>query len=386
MINKLAAIIYCFVILPIISTNQLTEDPNPVFLDNFENQSNDRTINRTYPVWENGAYLKVFLEKENVFSGQKALGIQIISANPINGSIHGSIYHSIQGMYNSWENGSAVRFWINNPSKNSIYISFNFKEKFREYWAVADSGLFYLQNNNVITQRNISYSNLLIPGGFTGHVIIPFKSFAVPTWNTGQTNNIMDLGNIESYAFGVNVDQTSPRTIYLDDFEVMGETEFFNLEIQGVNRIQIPASGQHVEQFNTTLSELGKPGAEFVDVEWSILEPSDPRLQIDSKGSLIIPADSTSGDVVLIAKYTEKNLILSAQYVVTLLGKSSSDTVNPSAVGETTPVAIQKSSYDDFSARFDQWTTNNRSLFVVISVLVIVVFLFLLSTIQQKLK
>jgi hypothetical protein len=378
---------YIFILLlPLSSPSLSTENPNSIYFDDYENQISNRTITRTYPVWENGANLKVFLETENVFSGQKALGIQIISANPSNGSFHGSIYHSIPGMYNSWENGSAVRFWISNPSDNPIPVTFNFKEKFREYWSVADSGLFYLQNNNVITQRNISYSNLLIPGGFTGHVIIPFKSFAVPTWNTGQTNNIMDLGNIESYAFGVTVDQTSPRTIYLDDFEVMGETEFFNLEIQGVNHIQIPASGQHVEQYNTTLAELGEPGAEFVDVEWSILDPPDPAAQIDSKGSLIIPADSSSGDVVLIAKYKEENLILSAQYVVTLLGKTSSDAVNPSAAEETTPGAIQKSSYDDFSARFDQWTTNNRSLFVVISVMVIVVFLFLLSTIQQKLK
>lgn len=386
MITKIIAGFIFILSLPLFSPSLSTENPNSVFFDDYENQISNRTITRTYPVWENGANLKVFLETENVFSGHKALGIQIISANPSNGSIHGSIYHSIPGMYNSWENGSAVRFWISNPSDRPIPVTFNFKEKFREYWSVADSGLFYLQNNNVITQLNISYSNLLIPGGFSGHVVIPFKSFAVPAWNTGQTNNILDLGNIESYAFGVTVDQTSPRTIYLDDFEVMGETEFYNLEIQGVNRIQIPPSGQHVEQYNTTLAELGKPGAEFVDVEWSILDPFDPLLQIDSKGTLIIPADSTAGDVVLIAKYTKENHILSAQHVVTLLGKTSTDAVKPLAAEETTPVVIQKSSYDEFSARFDQWTTNNRSLFVAISVLAVVVFLFLLSTIQRKLK
>jgi len=67
---------------------------DPIFLENFSRTLSERALKRDYPVWENGAILNIFLEKEIFNSGGKSLGIEIVSPNPNNESNIGSFYRA----------------------------------------------------------------------------------------------------------------------------------------------------------------------------------------------------------------------------------------------------------------------------------------------------
>lgn len=373
-------------VLLILSTLAFTQ-AETIFSDDFESHINEAKLKRDYQVWENGAVLRIFLEEETVNSGEKALGVEIISSNPYNNSNNGSIYRSLGIFQDNWSGATGIRFWISNPNENPLLISFNLKERYREYWAVAENGVFYFQNQaGVISQQEILYNNLPIPAHFQGWVIIPFVSLAVPDWNTAKSNDILDTNKIESYSFSVEVGEITSLVFFMDDIEVFKQNTFSTLSIDGVEHIQIPRSGELLESFSAHLGSLASQTTEGVTVNWSIQEPHDPAVSINEEGVLRIPADSLNSVINLVAQYDTPEFILMNTFDVTLEGGEVTEGEEPPTIEVTSPAVDQVSDYENFLAKFDTWTTENRALFVVLLILGVTFFLFILSIIERKLK
>ena len=360
---------------------------SPVFFDDFEKYINDKDIKKAYTVWEDGAVLNVTLQNNRVHSGKQALEVEIVSPNPNNQSINGSIYHILPKSQRSWTQGSQVRFWVNNTGKNTLLLSFNFKEEFNEYWAINSSGVFFLQSEEGdLLQQEILYGNLPIPANYQGFVVIPFYSFTVPDWNTARGDHIMNLARIESYAIAVNIGEASPSTFTIDDIEVSAFDEMKTLEIQGVKTILVPPSSEHREQYTALLSYPVKNTSENVSAAWSLRQPFDPLIKIDDKGNLTIPAGIQSSSVILAATYTSQENSLTKEFNVILENGQSSPEEQITLETPAEQNLIVDSTDNQSSKAFETWVTENRVLFVIISVGAILLILSLLSLFQRRIK
>jgi hypothetical protein len=368
---------------PLPQTSQM-----PVFFDSFENYSRDRDIQKSYTVWKNGAVLEVSLQQSLLSSGKQSLRVEIISPNPNDQSVNGSIYHIIPGNKRNWLGGSGVRFWLDNPSDEKLLLSFNFKEEFNEYWAISDRGeYFFLQNSDGnLLQRQIEYGNLPIPAWYQGLVLVPFNCFLVPEWNTARGDRVMNLKRIESYAISVNIGNEFPRTFSIDDIEILPPTDFEVLEIQGASSIQIPASGEYREQYTIRHTSPANGISQPVSAIWSLRQPQDALIKIDNNGSLTVPAGALGESVTLTATYPSAEYIVTDEFIVTLTGGQSAIAQPPISNSVEAPYQPQKSAYELFSSNFEAWAVEYRPLFVVISIGVILLLLLLLSLFQRRLK
>jgi len=294
--------LFILIFLPaVLAFNPIHE---PVFEQNFEEISHNRHLNRDFQVWENGALLELFLEKSNVNSGENGLRIVAKSSNPINQAMDGSVYQTLPSSNRNWSGAAGVQFWIKNPNPTEILITFNFKELFSEYWAVADHGIYYLSTQQgIFQQQDILYNNLPIPAYFEGFLIIPFESFSVPEWNTAISNGVMDLDKIDSYAFGIRVDNITPFSIYIDDIIILGETDFTELKITGPERILIPSSGELIETFSAAIRNQVDQIEDEDQIQWSIQKQAPEFVTLTPGGKLSIPAGTESGIVLLSAAY-----------------------------------------------------------------------------------
>jgi hypothetical protein len=360
---------------------------SPVFFDDFEEYLNNKDIKKAYIVWEDGAVLNVTLQNTRVYSGKQALDIEIVSTNPSNQSINGSIYHILPRSQRNWSQGSQIRFWVNNTSENNLLLSFNFKEEFNEYWAINSSGVFFLQSEEGdLLQQEILYGNLPIPANYRGFVVVPFYSFTVPDWNTARGDRIMNLARIESYAIAVNIAENSPSTFTIDDIEVLAFDEMKTLEIQGVKSILVPPSGEHREQYTAFLSSLAKNTSENVSAIWSLRQPYDPLIKIDSKGNLTIPAGIQSSSIILAATYTSQENSITKEFTIVLDNGQSSPEERTALETLDKPTQVVDSTDYQSSKAFEAWATENRVLFVIISVSAILLILSLLSFFQRRIK
>ena len=164
-----------------------------IFIDDFESLQNDRELRQNYTTWEDGALIEASLTREFFHSGEKAIRVEMKGINPTNESTNGSLYHTLNSWQNNWNGGTGLRFWIKNDADEPLLLNFNFKEKYNEYWAIAQQGIFYFEDETGnLVQQDIYYSNLLIPGGYEGKVMIPFSSFEVPDWNTARGDETMN--------------------------------------------------------------------------------------------------------------------------------------------------------------------------------------------------
>jgi len=353
-----------------------------IFNDDFDDYFIKTNFKRDVQVWENGAVLNLFLEKSFVNSGDNALGVQIVSANPANKSIFGSVYRPLQLFEDNWSGGTGLRFWIKNPNQSSLLLSFNLKERYSEYWAVADEGLYYFADRDgALTQQPIQYGNLVIPADFEGFAIIPFASLSVPEWNTAKSNHSLDLNEVESYAFSVTVGEITPFTFYIDDVAIIQQEIFATIPLEGAAYIQIPQSGEHVESYTAKLGSLGNQAIEEVEVAWSIQGSYDPRLAITDEGLLTVPADVEGGQVTLVAKYESSGLSLVNTMNVVLAGNGAEiDKMPESAEGSEIVENYSRTS------AFDTWASENRAIFIVLLILGVMLFLMILSAVERKLR
>jgi len=391
MVNKKRSICFLCIGLGLLSTLAFiplqNEPESPVFFDDFEKYLNNNDIKKAYIVWEDGAVLNVTLQNTHVHSGKQALDVEIVSINPNNQSINGSIYHILPRSQRSWSQGSQIRFWVNNASENALLLSFNFKEEFNEYWAINNSGVFFLQSEEGdLLQQEILYGNLPIPANYQGFVVIPFFSFTVPDWNTARGDCIMNLARIESYAIAVNISENSPSTFTIDDIEVLAFDEMKTLEIQGVESILVPPSGEHREQYTAFLSSLAKNTSEEVSAIWSLRQPYDPLIKIDGIGNLIIPAGIQSSSVILAATYPSQGNSITKEFTIVLdNGQSSPEEQIALEIPDKPTQFVDSTDYQSSKA-FETWATENRALFVIISISAILLILSLLSLFQRRIK
>jgi len=327
------------------------------------------------------------MQNTHVHSGKQALDVEIVSTNPNNQSINGSIYHILPRSQRSWSQGSQIRFWVNNASENALLLSFNFKEEFNEYWTINNSGVFFLQSEEGdLLQQEILYGNLPIPANYQGFVVTPFYSFTVPDWNTARGDRIMNLARIESYAIAVNIGENSPSTFTIDDIEVLAFDEMKTLEIQGVESILVPPSGEHREQYTAFLSSLAKNTSEEVSAIWSLCQPYDPLIKIDDKGNLTIPAGIQSSSVILAATYPSQGNSITKEFTIVLDNGQSSPEEQIALETPDKPTQVVDSTDYQSSKTFETWATENRVLFVIISVSAILLILSLLSLFQRRIK
>ena len=360
------------------------ESAIPVYRDDFEKYTSDRNIQKAYTVWEDGATLKVSLQKNVAHSGRQSMRVEIVSAHPTNNSINGSIYHVVPLLQRNWSRATGIRFWVDNSTEKPLLLSFNFKEEYNEYWAIAGNGNFFLQpEDSTLRQQNIEYGNLPIPAEYAGFVIVPFSNFAVPEWNTARGNKEMDLKRIESYAFAINIGTDYPRSFWIDDFEVLDQKNYETLTIQGSSRIQVPPSGEHREQYTAHIFSSATNTSIEVKPRWTVNKPADPVIRIDEVGGLFIPAGIKSDQVVLSAIYSNTDVTIIDEFVVILAGH---ELQSPTPITQRIPVEATPNAYERFSSSFENWAVVNRPLFVLLIIAALVIILGLLSLFQRRIK
>jgi hypothetical protein len=358
---------------------------NPIEIDNFEKYSSDIDIQKAYAVWNDGALLDVFIQEQ---SGDQSMRVDIISPNSVNQSTNGSIYHVLSGSLRNWSDGSAVRFWVNNSFDKPLLLSLNFKEAYNEYWAIANQGVFFLQDDEgSLLQQGIEYGNLPLKANYQGWVLIPFFSFDVPEWNTARGDRILDLARIESIAFSVNIGEDYPRSFSIDDIEILPLTDLKPLDIQGSRSIQVPASGEHHELYSAFLVSPVDDSSQPVDVLWSLADPHDGLISIDENGDLIIPAGVQEPSVTLSVTFPSMDNPITEMIKVELTGSQLTPTENAAAQSATAiPFQPTISAYDQFSQNFEVWAVQNRPLFVILSVGAVLLILIILTLLQRRLK
>ena len=353
------------------------------YLDTFEHYVTTKLVQQAYQVWEDGARLEVSLDSNKVGIGAKSLRVDVISPNPMDNVTSGSLYHSLPLNRRDWSNSSGFRFWISNPSKDSLWLTFNFKESYNEYWAVTPGAPFLINNgNSSFIQLECQYGNLVIPSEFVGWVTIPIESFSVPEWNTARGDKQLQLSSIESFALGVTVQNDYPRTFFLDNIEVLSPG-FVIPVINGVKEIEIPSSGELLNKFQL----IDRTKGNGQSVEWNVEASNNKDLSITQDGSLIVPSTAKAGFVTITASTisTGQTNIISEKIQITGGAFPITEDQSLDASYDIVPVPT-KSEYEKFASDFEKWAMDYRPLFVIISVSLVVLFIFLLSRFQNKLK
>jgi hypothetical protein len=273
---------------------------------------------------------------------------------------------------------------VENTNPKPLLLSINFKEEYNEYWAISGNGKFLLQaGDGILHQRNIEYGNLPIPANFKGFITVPFSNFAVPEWNTARGDKQMDLKRIESYAFAVNIGSDYPYSFWIDDFEVLAQSDYKTLTIQGSSHIPVPPSGEHREQYSALLHSSATNSSIEVKAIWAVIQPADPAIRIDEVGGLFIPAGTRRGQVNLSAIYSATDITIKDEYTVNLAGN---ELPSPTPVTQKMPVEPTPSDYERFSSSFENWAVVNRPLFVLLIITALIIILILLSLFQRRMK
>lgn len=355
----------------------------PIYTDDFEGYVNTYQLQKAYSHWEDGAELEVALDHTHGDGAGNALQIRVVGPNSYDGQKSGSIYHSLPLLSRNWTGGAGVAFWLSNPSDDVLWLTFNFKEAHNEYWSVtAGSPLFFDDGNGLYIQSECQYGNMVIPAQFKGRVVIPFASFSVPDWNTARGDFKLQTRSIESFAFGITLNNDYPRTFYFDTFEVLGEGDMPAV-ILGESVVRVPGSGEHRETYNLSNSSTIQENAG----SWDVMSPSNNALTIDQDGVLNVPAGSVDETIFVeyeLGKDAENRVVRLPVLLVTEIGGGDENGNDPA---ESVPSAlIEKSDYDRFAEDFETWALENRPLFVTISVFLVVLAIYTLSFFQNKLK
>ncbi len=363
-----------------------------IYLEDFESYNTDRQLSRAFTTWEDGADIRVTIEDTSTSSGRQAMRVDGFAPHPGTGNRNGSIYHVLARSERDWTDASGIQFWILNPEPENFSLSINFKEEYNEYWALGNSGVYYLlEPDGVLRQRELNYGNILIPPEFEGFVRIPFHGFEVPEWNTAHGDRILDLERIESYAFGFSADSEIQRWLSIDDIGIQSEINYERLELQGASQVSVPLSGEHREKYAALLGDLEFDDPLMVRVAWALADSPDPAIQIDNNGWLVVPAGAKGGNLILRARTTGSEPYLENSYEVFLdaetpaAEEASADAASLDEVSESVP-GVSDTAYDEFSDTFETWAYENRPVFVLLSVGAILAVLFLLTLFQRKLK
>jgi hypothetical protein len=331
--------------------------------------------------------LRLSIEKGYINSGSHAMQVDIQGPNPNTHATSGSIFHLLQPADNDWHNGIGTRFWIYNQSKHPLSLSINFKEKFNEFWAVADSGVYYLltEDGNFL-QQEIDYGNLIIPAFYHGYVYIPFESFAVPSWNTAIGDEIMDLTNIDSISLAMNVTVAELQRFSIDDLAVLTNNNTLPPVLSGNNNISIPASGRHQEQYLAALP--ASVSSSSITQHWDIVDKENTLANIDKDGWLTISNEVAPAVITILHNYILDNQKVNTLYEVRFVDPNADvETTEESIVSdEVEAIKEENATYQQFSDNFDQWASENRAWFVVIAIFIILVLIASFSVIQNRLK
>ena len=353
-----------------------------LYKETFEQYVTTKLVQQAYQVWEDGARLEVNLDTNKEGVGTKSLRVDVIGPNPLTNATSGSIYHSLALTQRDWSNSSGFRFWFKNPSNDSLWLTFNFKEAYNEYWSVTAGAPFIIEGvDSRLVQMESRYGNLVIPPDFSGWVTIPITSFSVPDWNTARGDKQLQLSSIESFALGVTIQKDYPRTFFIDSFEVLSAETAIPV-FQGVREIEIPPSGEHIEKFQ--LVDITK-GTGLTPL-WNVKSPANPGLTISPDGYLAIPYSSKAGWVTIIASVDVKGENLIASKDVQLIGGAFPEVDQSSDSPDEAILLPTQTAYDAFASDFEKWAMEYRPLFVLISVSLVLLFIFLLSRFQNKLK
>lgn len=361
----------------------------PIYDDDFKRYNSDRDLQKSYQVWPDGARINVLLYEGSTNPHGKAMRVEVVAPNPVNNAMNGSFYHYLSARDRNWSGSTGVRFWVKNVSDQPLLLSINFKEKFNEYWAVAESGIFFLESEvNQFQKVEIEYGNLPIPAEYSGYVMVPFISFAVPNWNTALGDEVMDLSGIETLAFGVTIAKEFPHIFLMDDIALISRSNYPYLEIKGSDHIQSPASGEHREAYTAYLVDPLAGTTDMVSVDWALMGANDLPIALDEQGWLTIPAGLTEGVFTLQARTETLHGSLIDTFQV-FLGDSSSGTEEEDEMEKPGSPVVQPrelSDYERFSQDFENWATENRPIFVMMALGVVLLVLWVLSSFQKKIK
>ncbi len=362
-----------------------TPNPSiPLFEDTFSYLT-DGLLNGAFSPWKDGAKLAVSLAESRREGGGKAMRVDLVGPNERSASRDASVFRILELQERRWDRASAARFWLENPSDHTLALSFNFKEKFNEYWATSGGQVFFLESEDgVLLKQDAQYGNLPIPAGYSGFVVIPFAGMAVPEWNTARGDFLMDTSSVESFAIGIRIDQHYPRHFYVDDFQILA-AEYPYLEIGGPPEIDIPTGGELRQQYEAAVFIPGRETPLAITPSWKLSPSAAGEVRVDEDGWLVIPAGTDILEITLSAQYSYCGRLLAAEKRVLL--KSPGVQASPPAAPTpiiSDPAMREKSVYEKFSDDFEEWTFENRPLFVAISVGAIVLVLAMLAYFQRR--
>jgi hypothetical protein len=370
-----------FILTAFISKDEIGSS---LFNDNFDHYFSTIQLRRAYASWENGARLEIALNTSSFDTGHQSMQIDVQGQSTVGGLANGSIYHSLSLQERNWTGASGFSFWIFNPSTTPLSLTFNFKEAYNEYWSVSHGSPVLLQStSNETIQSQSRYGNINIPAGFSGWVILPISSFSVPDWNTARGDQKLQLSSIESFAIGITLHDNSSCTFFLDSFKVIPEDESI-IWINGADELTIPPDGELSEVYTLQNSSP----VEHRSFMWMVESHNNPDVYLEENGTLLIQAGYSAEVISVKAVFFSPSGTHSVSKAVKLIGGIDPIESSAASIQETTPVYQQpvESDYARLSKAFEHWAMEDRPMFVLASVVLVVLFISLLSAIQNRLK
>ncbi len=267
-------------------------------------------------------------------------------------------------------------------SDNALWLTFNFKEAYNEVLVCKAWRAFLLQSSaGSSIQYESQYGNLVIPAQFTGKVILPVNNFSIPEWNTARGDKQLQLANIESFAIGITLNEDYPRTFYIDSLNILppGETP---ATIHGVKQIRIPESGEYRVAYKIEKVYQRIPSRKLES------KKSTNRCFHRSRRCFNNSRGTRDETISIISGRPSSDGSSEVSMDVILFSDSSGTAIAQTSGKEETLAEekMQGSDYDRFAANFELWAMENRPLFVLLSVGLVVFIIFLLSVFQNRLK
>jgi hypothetical protein len=205
------------------TTAAFAADKNVVVVQGFEGYGNDTEMKKGIEVWKDGGILELSLSTSIKNEGNQSL--KMIPKGPNGSQPWASITVPVEKGKNNWTGADEIQLYVKNVGTTYLSFQVNIYEAGGEAWALKSTGTASIATTAPGKYQEVKcdYNVITVPAGFAGLVKIPFTSFEVASWYTGDAkNDKLDLMDISTINFGFSATDNKDKSIYVDTFSIAG--------------------------------------------------------------------------------------------------------------------------------------------------------------------
>lgn len=194
-----------------------------VVVQGFEGYGNDSEMQKAVAVWEEGGILELSLSNSIKDEGKQSL--KMVPKGPNGSQPWASITVPVEKGRNDWTGADEIQLYVKNVGDTFLSFQVNLYEASGEAWALKSTGTASIATTTPgkFQEVKCDYNVITVQAGFAGLVKIPFTSFEVASWYTGDgKNDKLDLADIPTVNFGFSATDNKDKSIYVDTFSIAG--------------------------------------------------------------------------------------------------------------------------------------------------------------------